>query len=114
CTCHLTGLDELAVSPPGNHVGEAFEPVSTAQFRAFLNTVEIYSPETLGTIVAFGDSITDGVGSTPGANRRWPDILANRLQEAGLNWAVANAASSGNRLLSPGMGEAALARFDED
>ncbi|HLT01222.1 MAG TPA: SGNH/GDSL hydrolase family protein, partial [Geminicoccaceae bacterium] len=47
-------------------------------------------------------------------NRRWPDVLANRLQDAGLEWAVANAAISGNRVLSPGMGESALARFDED
>jgi lysophospholipase L1-like esterase len=114
CTCHLTGLDELAVSPPGNHVGQAWTPASTAQHRAFLHVVEVNSPDALGTIVAFGDSITDGVGSTPGANRRWPDILANRLQEAGQEWAVANAAISGNRVLSPGMGEAALARFDED
>lgn len=114
CTCHLTGQDELAVSPPGNHVGKAFLPVSTAQYRAFLSAVDVQSPDALGTIVAFGDSITDGVGSTPGANRRWPDILANRLQAAGKEWAIANAAISGNRVLSPGMGEAALARFDED
>ena len=114
CTCHLTGVDELAVSPPGNHVGQAFTPVSEAQFRAFLSAVEIDSPEALGTIVAFGDSITDGVGSTPGANHRWPDILADRLQAAGKHWAVANAGISGNRVLSPGMGEAALARFDDD
>ena len=114
CTCHLTGVDELAVSPPGNFVGRPFEPVSKAQFRAFLAAVEIDSPDALGTIVAYGDSITDGVGATPGANRRWPDVLANRLQEAGLEWAVANQAISGNRVLSPGMGEAALARFDED
>jgi len=114
CTCHLTGVDELAVSPPGNHVGKSFEPVSTAQYRAFLQTVEVDSPDAKGTIVTYGDSITDGVGSTPGANRRWPDVLAERLQAAGQEWAVANAAISGNRVLSPGMGEAALARFDED
>jgi len=114
CTCHLRGLDELAVSPPGNHVGKPFEPASTAEFRAFLTVVEVDSPGALGTIVTYGDSITDGAGSTPGTNRRWPDILANRLQEAGKDWAVANAAISGNRVLSPGMGEAALARFDED
>jgi lysophospholipase L1-like esterase len=114
CTCHLTGVDELAVSPPGNFVGKPFTPVSKAEFRAFLSAIEIDSPKTLGTIVAFGDSITDGVGATSGANRRWPDILANRLQAAGLRWAVANAAISGNRILSPGMGESALARFDED
>jgi len=114
CTCHLTGVDELAVSPPGNFVGKPFEPVSKAQYRAFLSAVEVDSPDALGTIVTYGDSITDGVGATPGANRRWPDILANRLQAAGQEWAIANAAISGNRVLSPGMGESALARFDED
>jgi lysophospholipase L1-like esterase len=114
CTCHLTGTDTLAVSPPGNFVGKPFTPASTSQFRAFLSVVEVDSPDALGTIVAFGDSITDGVGSTPGANRRWPDVLAERLQANGQEWAVANAAISGNRVLSPGMGEAALARFDED
>jgi lysophospholipase L1-like esterase len=114
CTCHLTGVDELAVSPPGNFVGKPFTPASKAQFRAFLSGVEVDSPKALGTIVAFGDSITDGVGSTAGANHRWPDILADRLQKAGKEWAVANAAISGNRILSPGMGDSALARFDED
>jgi lysophospholipase L1-like esterase len=114
CTCHLTGVDTLAVSPPGNFVGKSFTPVTTSQFRAFLSVVEVDSPDALGTIVTFGDSITDGVGATPGANRRWPDVLAERLQAAGKEWAVANAAISGNRVLSPGMGEAALARFDED
>ena len=82
--------------------------------RAFLSGVEVDSPDALGTIVTYGDSITDGVGATAGANRRWPDILANRLQETGREWAVANAGISGNRVLSPGMGESALARFDED
>lgn len=114
CTCHLTGQDVLAVSAPGDHVGEAWQPASTAGYRAFLQTVEVLSPDAEGTVVTFGDSITDGVGSTPGANRRWPDILANRLQEAGMEYAVANAGISGNRVLSPGMGESALARFDED
>jgi lysophospholipase L1-like esterase len=114
CTCHLTGTDELAVSPPGNFVGKPFEPVDRKQFRAFLSGIDVDSPDALGTIVAYGDSITDGVGSSAGENRRWPDVLADRLQAAGKEWAVANAAISGNRVLSPGMGESALARFDED
>jgi lysophospholipase L1-like esterase len=114
CTCHLTGVDELAVSPPGNFVGKSFEPADRKQFRAFLAGVEVDSPDAKGTIVAYGDSITDGVGATPGANRRWPDVLAERLQAAGKEWAVANQAISGNRVLSPGMGESALSRFDED
>lgn len=114
CTCHLTGQDMLAVSAPGDHVGEMWEPASTAGYRAFLHTVEVFSDDALGTIVTFGDSITDGVGSTPGTNRRWPDVLAERLQAANMEFAVANAGISGNRVLSPGMGESALARFDED
>jgi len=114
CTCHLTGIDELAVSPPGNFVGKPFEPVDRKQFRAFLAGIEVDSADALGTIVAYGDSITDGVGATPGANNRWPDVLADRLQAAGKEWAVANQAISGNRVLSPGMGESALSRFDED
>jgi lysophospholipase L1-like esterase len=114
CTCHLTGQDELAVSPPGNFVGKAFAPADKKQFRAFLEGIDVDSPDALGTIVAYGDSITDGVGSTAGANRRWPDVLADRLHAAGLQWAVANEAISGNRVLSPGMGESALTRFSED
>ncbi|MEH3106940.1 MAG: SGNH/GDSL hydrolase family protein [Sphingomonas fennica] len=114
CTCHLTGLDELTVSPPGNFVGKPFAAATRGQYRAFLSAVEVDAADAPGTIVAFGDSITDGVGSTPGADRRWPDVLADRLHAAGRRWAVANAGISGNRMLSPGMGEAALARFDED
>lgn len=114
CTCHLTGLDTLAVSPSGNHVGDSWEPASTAMHRAFLSVVEVDSDDALGTIVTYGDSITDGVGSTPGEDRRWPDVLAERLEAAGLEYAVANAGISGNRVLSPGMGESALARLEED
>jgi len=50
--------------------------------------------------------------ATPGADRRWPDFLARRLAPHGV--AVLNAGISGNRLLRPGMGDSALARFDRD
>jgi lysophospholipase L1-like esterase len=114
CTCHLTGQDDLLVSPPGDFVGKSFTPADKKQFRAFLSGVDVDSPKALGTIVAFGDSITDGVGSTAGKNTRWPDFLSRRLHAAGQEWGVANAAISGNRVLSPGMGDSALARFSED
>ena len=42
------------------------------------------------------------------------DLLADRLHAAHMEWAVANEAISGNRVLSPGMGDAALTRFDAD
>ena len=114
CTCHSTGLDTLSIRGPGNMIGSNEAPTRTGQYRAFLSAVEVNSDEALGTVVALGDSITDGVGSTSGANRRWPDVLAERLQAAGLNYGVANAGISGNRLLSPGMGDAVLARFEDD
>ncbi len=64
------------------------------------------------SVVAFGDSITDGAASTPGTDQRWPDFLARRL--AGRKVAVLNAGISGGRVLKNHMGPNALARFDRD
>jgi lysophospholipase L1-like esterase len=68
-----------------------------------------------GSVVAFGDSITDGVGATNNANHRWPDLLSDRLHG---RYGVLNAGISGNRLLLdiPGnaFGRNALARFADD
>jgi lysophospholipase L1-like esterase len=67
------------------------------------------------TLVALGDSITDGAGAGTDADERWPDVLAGRLQQAGLRGVgVANAGIGGNRLLLDGSGPNALARFDRD
>lgn len=76
-------------------------------------------------VVAFGDSLVDGDGSTRDANARWTDGLAGRLQAAGVSVSLLNAGIIGNRLLrdSPartcavcgaGMGEAGLRRFAHD
>ncbi|WP_433142570.1 SGNH/GDSL hydrolase family protein [Actinomadura nitritigenes] len=67
-------------------------------------------------MVAFGDSLTDGVGSTKGTDARYPDRLAERLRAAGLRWGVVNAGIGGNRVLtdSPVYGERAVARFTRD
>ena len=80
--------------------------------RAFLSAVLIGSAREPMTVVALGDSITDGNGSTPGADQRWPDFLARRLAPHGV--AVLNAGISGNRLLRAGMGDSALARLERD
>ena len=72
---------------------------------------------TRGTIVALGDSITDGDGSTPNANQRWPDLLGARLSGTpGSVAAVVNAGIGGNRVLSnsPCFGAGALARLERD
>src|SRR5580698_1104683 len=67
-------------------------------------------------IVTLGDSLTDGALSTPNANRRWPDVLAARLQadKRTSHIGVLNQGIGGNRLLHDGYGPSALARFDRD
>jgi lysophospholipase L1-like esterase len=112
CTCHGTAMQEGYVSAAGDHTAGNFEPAEMLQSRAFISGVEVLAAAD-GVVVTLGDSITDGVGSTPGANRRWPDLLAERLSATG-NWGVVNHGISGNRVLSDGAGESALARFDRD
>ncbi|GAA1991768.1 hypothetical protein GCM10009799_17070 [Nocardiopsis rhodophaea] len=55
-----------------------------------------------GAVVALGDSITDGVGSTPDANRRWPDVLSERLrsQSSVPHYGVLNQGISANRIVT--------------
>lgn len=118
------GLQTAFVSPPGDFAGEADLPVdATARSLVLLSGVDVASPDAAGAIVALGDSITDGVGSTPGANRRWTDVLAARLiaDRDQPPLAVLNAAIDGNRILHDGFGDFrfavganALARFDRD
>ncbi|MFF3988147.1 SGNH/GDSL hydrolase family protein [Streptomyces sp. NPDC001601] len=68
---------------------------------------------TRGTVVAFGDSLTDGNGTSMDANHRWPDRLAERLRSFRVG--VLNAGISGNRLLLDSTGgPAALNRLDAD
>jgi lysophospholipase L1-like esterase len=115
CTCHPFGLDDIEVSPPGNFTDQPFVPESVNSVRAFLAAVEVDAPRSAATVVVMGDSITDGTGSTSKANRRWPDLLAERLaHRGGRTWAVANQGIAGNRILGDGMGDSALARLDRD
>lgn len=67
-------------------------------------------------VVAFGDSLTDGFGATPGADHRYPDRLARRLAAAGRPRPVLNAGIGGNKVLNDSecFGESALNRFRRD
>jgi len=69
-----------------------------------------------GTVVALGDSITDGHAATTNGNDRWTDAFAANLQSspATRNVAVSNRGTGGNHLLTDGLGPNALARFDRD
>ncbi|MER6527947.1 SGNH/GDSL hydrolase family protein [Streptomyces sp. NPDC001508] len=91
----------------------------------YLTALDVLSNESDGTVVVFGDSLTDGITSTENANRRWTDLLARRLRDAVADGAdlprygIVNAGISGNQILADGLGrpadnESALDRFDRD
>lgn len=87
----------------------------TAHWYA-LADVEVAGAPTAGTIVAIGDSITDGYGVKAERNTRWPDVLAERLRGTAATRAIGviNAGIGGNRVLLDGLGPNLLARFDRD
>lgn len=123
-TIHNTGLQTNYVSLPGDFTAAATLPVQrTLTAWPFLTEVDVDSAGP--SIVALGDSITDGTRSTADTNNRWPDWLARRLQTVrdpvlGINarLGVVNRGISGNRLLSdaPNLlaGRSILERFDRD
>ena len=114
-TLHWDG-GQTAYVGAGNQVGEVvLKADSTLTSRVFLSEILVEAPAVARAIVAFGDSITDGASSTVDANRRWPDVLARRLAQAGgPPVAVLNQGISGARVLADRMGVNALARFDRD
>ena len=81
-TWHAASFTSSYVTDPGagDHTGdltdEAFPHSTTSWF--FLTGLEVQR-EDAGTVVAFGDSITDGFFSTINGNDRWPDVLQRRL-----------------------------------
>jgi lysophospholipase L1-like esterase len=105
----------------GDHVddtsGKAFTIRDSSWY--FLDGVEVLGADKkAGTVVALGDSITDGIGSTAGLNDRWPDFLARRLVARYGDRApgVIDEGIGGNRVLSPSVcyGPGAVARFNRD
>lgn len=100
----------------GAHVDDAeFANAVAIQHWYQLSDVAVSAGADARTIVAIGDSITDGHGATLDANRRWPDQLAERLRKAGDDrTAVINTGIGGNRVLEDGLGPNLLARFDRD
>ena len=114
-TMHTGAFQTSYVSPQGNHLRvEDLPAATTTQSWFFLARVEVTVPASVGAVVTFGDSITDGTRSTPDTNSRWPDQLARRLVEEGIDMGVLNTGIAANRVLSEGRGVNALARFDRD
>jgi lysophospholipase L1-like esterase len=116
-TYHLEAQQTAFLGISGNSVGaEGLGAMQTSTSHYFLTGVFVESAEDARTVVAFGDSITDGAVSTIDSDHRYPDRLAERaLQSDRLkNVSVVNEGLGGNRLLSDARGASALARFDRD
>lgn len=106
-----------AWSAPGNQaVAQNLTGAVRARTGNHFSQIDILSPTATSTVVCLGDSITEGVGSTVGAFRGWPDLLAERLQaqRSTRRWSVVNAGIGSNRLLHDTPSTSALSRFDRD
>jgi lysophospholipase L1-like esterase len=137
-SAHSLGLATTYISPGpvGSSESDAgFAPVNqdAGTFPIYwVAAVDVKSGTAAGTIVTFGDSITDGRCSTrdpatgviyPDQYNRWTDLLAARLQAryGKRAPAIANEGIAGNRVAAPtgptnyaGTGPAALDRLDND
>ncbi|MFI7060108.1 SGNH/GDSL hydrolase family protein [Kribbella sp. NPDC050124] len=82
----------------------------------YLTGVDVSGGRARSAVIAFGDSITDGVSATKDADNRYPDQLAERLAAAGQPIGVLNSGIAGNRVLEDTdcCGESALSRFARD
>jgi outer membrane protein assembly factor BamB/lysophospholipase L1-like esterase len=107
-TGYLSGTGDFTADVDGT----AFPTVVRQWF--FLDSVDVLVRNDAASIVAFGDSIIDGAGSTYDANTRWPDVLARRLVAARAPFGVLNQGINGNKVLNTLLGDSALSRFDRD
>jgi lysophospholipase L1-like esterase len=127
-TVHNLAKQTNYISAPGDHTADVkFPVVKTTRSWPFLTAVEVAAAPRAAAIVAFGSSLTDGDGTTADTNRRWPDVLAERLQRDGrTELGVLNEGIIGNRLLRDSpidaaegrfgrvLGESGLKRFERD
>jgi lysophospholipase L1-like esterase len=120
-TWHSDAFD-TTFTTSGDHAGDdtasAFGTTTTSWY--YLSGLDVVPATAKGTVVAFGDSITDGYHSTTGTYTRWPDFLARRLGAGPgpQRLSVVDAGIGGNRVLTdvPNLwqGVSALKRFGHD
>ncbi|MFI0815128.1 SGNH/GDSL hydrolase family protein [Streptomyces sp. NPDC021098] len=104
---HTQATQRSFLSAPGSgdRTGETGADAYTGTLTTwpFLTGVDVRGGP--GSVVALGDSITDGTKSTMDANRRWPDVLARRLRaQSGASgvpaYGVVNSGISANRVVT--------------
>ena len=117
-TNYVASGDQTAQADPASYSALASIPPGGSSWF-YVSDLDVRASQSSGrTVVAFGDSITDGWQSQVNANDRWPSLLAKRLVAAFGDRApgTVDEGIGGNRVLndSPCFGQAALTRFDRD
>lgn len=117
-TYHRDAFQTSYLAKQGNRTSDTDGAAYTATVSHwyYVTGIDVLRPGPAGSVVAFGDSLTDGTGSTQDADHRWPDLLSARLRGLPVHRrpGILNAGISGNRLLRDGAGPSALARLDAD
>ena len=113
-TEHVWALQSIYIVN-GDQTGAQILPGSMkTESRPFLAGVDVLGSLNADSVVALGDSITDGFFSDGDLNDRWPDLLGARLRGTyGNRVAIVNQGISGNTLLGD-VGPTASARFPTD
>jgi lysophospholipase L1-like esterase len=120
-TYHQEGQQDSFVSTAGDFsqdsTATAYTTTTTSWF--FVDGVDVIpsNPAVGGSVVGFGDSITDGATVGTNTNDRWPNVLGDRLAAVhGHTLSVVDEGIGGNRVLndSPCFGQSALTRFSRD
>jgi lysophospholipase L1-like esterase len=124
---HLTARQPVYVYP-GDTTAQADGSTGfTIQRSSFLlSGVDVSRTGQSRAVVVLGDSVSDGNGSTMGAYRRWPDLLAARMNATPTSaddWGVLNQSVAGGRLTRDGveaplgfevLGQSGLSRLSYD
>jgi lysophospholipase L1-like esterase len=117
-TTHEVGLRTAWLAPGDQTTTANLRDATAFQSYLWLTGIDVLAPPAAATIAVIGDSVVDGMETTPDADAPWPSSLARRLaaREDMPPRAVINMGIAGNRVLreTDGMGASALARFDRD
>jgi lysophospholipase L1-like esterase len=115
-TSHTIGLHTGYIAKGNTTEAPAMADAETMFAYAWLAGIEVEAPRNSFTVVALGDSITDGYATTRDADQAWPTLLAKRFlaNKSTAGVAVINQGISGNQVLRDGAGLSALGRLDRD